>query len=55
MTFSQFYHARAMECRTKANSFRDARARAQMLKLANEYELKSKQAEASERAATENQ
>ena len=42
------YRARAEECRAKAQSFRDARARAQMFKLADEYELKAKQAEASE-------
>jgi len=45
---SQRYRARAEECRAKAQSFRDARARAQMFKLADEYELKAKQAEASE-------
>ena len=42
------YRARAEECRARAQSFRGARARAQMLKLADEYELKAKQAEASE-------
>jgi hypothetical protein len=53
ITFSQHYRARAEECRARANSYRDPTARAQMLKLANEYELKAKQAEAKERAATE--
>jgi hypothetical protein len=53
ITFSQFYRARAEECRARANAYHDPTARAQMLKLANEYELKAKQAEAKEQAATE--
>jgi hypothetical protein len=42
------YRALAEECRAKAQSFRHPRARAQMLKLASEYEYKAKQTAAFE-------
>jgi hypothetical protein len=47
-SLSQQYRARAEECRTKAQMFRNPKARARMLDLASEYERKAKQAEASE-------
>ena len=47
-SLSQQYRARAEQCRTKAQMFRDLKARARMLELAAEYERKAKQAEASE-------
>jgi len=47
-TFSQYYRTRAKECRESGSSFRDARARADMFKLAIEYDLKAKEAEATE-------
>jgi len=50
---SQRYRALAEECLKKAQSFRDARARAQMLKLADEYERKAKEAASSEIVADE--
>jgi len=45
---SQEYHRFAEECRRKAGTFRDAKARARMLDLAAEYDRKSTQAEALE-------
>jgi len=45
---SQEYRKRAEECRRKAETFRDPKARARMLDVAAEYERKSKQAEALE-------
>ena len=53
ITFSQYYRTRAEECCARANAYRDTTARAQMLKLANEYELKAKQAKEKERSTTE--
>jgi hypothetical protein len=47
-SLSQQYRARAEECRTKAQMFRDPKARARMLDLASEYERKANQAEALE-------
>jgi hypothetical protein len=47
-SLSQQYRARAEECRTRAQAFRDPKARARMLDVAAEYERKAKQAEASE-------
>jgi hypothetical protein len=47
-SLSQQYRARAEECRTKAQMFRNPKARARMLDLASEYERKAKQAEAPE-------
>jgi hypothetical protein len=48
-TFSQYYRTRAEECRTSGNLFRDPAARAAMFKLAIEYDLKAKEAEAGEK------
>jgi hypothetical protein len=45
---NQIYRARAEECRLKAQSFRDPKARTQMLQLAADYERKAVQAEAFE-------
>lgn len=45
---SQRYRARADECRAKADTFRNPKARAQMLKLAADYDRKAVQAEAFE-------
>ena len=45
---SQQYRTRAIECRTKAQMFRDPKARARMLEVAAEYERKADQAEARE-------
>jgi len=45
---SQEYRRRAEECRSKAQTFRVAKARARMLDLAAEYDRKSRQAEALE-------
>jgi hypothetical protein len=45
---SQEYRRRAEECRSKAQTFRDPKARARMLDVAAEYERKSRQAEALE-------
>ena len=42
---SQRYRARAEECRTQAASFRDPKARTQMLQLAADYERKAVRAE----------
>jgi len=47
---SQQYRARAEECRFEAETFRDPKARAQMLQLAANYEQKAMQAEKFERA-----
>lgn len=47
-SLSQQYRARAEQCRAKAQTFRDPKARAPMLDVAAEYERKAKQAEASE-------
>ena len=45
---SQRYRARAEECRIQAESFRDPKARIQMLQLAADYDRKAVQAEAIE-------
>jgi len=42
---SQKYYSRAEECRAKARSFRNPRARAQMFNIAADYERKARQAE----------
>jgi hypothetical protein len=42
---SEGYRARAKECRAKAQTFRDQKARTQMLQLAADYERKALQAE----------
>ena len=47
-TFSQYYRTRAEDCRKSGSSFRDPRAREDMFKLATEYDLKAKEAEANE-------
>ena len=49
-TFSQYYRTRAKECRESGSSLRDPRARADMFKLAIDYDLKAKEAEANEDA-----
>jgi hypothetical protein len=49
ITFSQYYRTRAEDCRARGNLFRDPTARAEMFKLATEYDLKAKEAEAAER------
>jgi hypothetical protein len=51
-TFSQYYRTRAKECRESGSSFRDPQARADMFKLAIEYDLKAKEAEANEDATS---
>ena len=45
LLLSEQYRALAEECRVKAQSFRNARPRTQMLQLAAEYERKAFQAE----------
>jgi hypothetical protein len=45
---SQRYRARAEDCRLKAQSFRNEKARTQMLQLAADYDRKAVQAEAFE-------
>ena len=45
---SRRYRARADECRLKALSFRNEKARTQMLQLAADYDRKAVQAEAFE-------
>jgi hypothetical protein len=47
-TLNQQYRMRAEECRRRAATFRDPKARLRMLDLASEYESKAKQAEARE-------
>src|SRR5262245_10484477 len=47
-TFSQYYRVRANECRETGSLFRDPQARAKMFKLALDYDLKAKEAEANE-------
>ena len=49
ITFSQYYRTRAEDCRARGNLFRDPAARAEMFKLAAEYDLKAKEAEAGEK------
>ena len=49
ITFSQYYRTRAEECQARGNSFCDPAARAEMFKLAIEYDLKAKEAEAAEK------
>ena len=51
ITFSQYYRTRAEDCRARGNLFRDPAARAEMFKLAAEYDLKAKEAEAVPSAA----
>ena len=50
VTFSQYYRNRAKSCREAGGSFRDPQARAKMFKLAMDYDLKAKEAEADEYA-----
>jgi hypothetical protein len=50
VTFSQYYRTRAKSCREAGSSFRDPQARAKMFKLAIDYDLKAKEAEADEYA-----
>jgi hypothetical protein len=52
---SQRYRARADECRIKAQSFRDPKARTQMLQLAADYDRKAVQAEALEEPRIKNE
>lgn len=52
---SQRYRARAEECRLRAQSLRDPRIRAQMLRLAADYESKAMQAEAFEIKESKNE
>lgn len=52
---SQRYRARAEECRLKAQSFRNEKARTQMLQLAADYDRKAAQAEAFEIPRTKDQ
>ena len=52
ITFSQYYRTRANECRARGSSFRDPQARAEMFKLAIDYDLKAKEAEANEHATS---
>jgi len=52
---SQRYRTRAEECRLKAQSFRDEKARTQMLQLAADYDRKAVQAEAFEVRQPKNQ
>ena len=49
---SQRYRARAEECQIQAESFRDPKARTQMLQLAADYDRKAVQAEAIEASPT---
>ena len=49
ITFSQYYRSRAEDCRARGNLFRDPESRAEMFKLAIEYDRKAKEAEAAER------
>jgi hypothetical protein len=49
-TFGQYYRTRAKECRESGSSLRDPQASADMFKLAIEYDLKAKEAEANEHA-----
>jgi hypothetical protein len=51
-TFSQYYRTRAKECRGSGSSFLDPQKRADMFKLAIEYDLKAKEAEANEHATS---
>ena len=53
-TVSQQYRTRATECRTKAQMFRDPKARARMLEVAAEHERKADQAEARETQKPQN-
>ena len=48
ITFSQYYRTRAEDCRARGNLFCDPAARAEMFKLALEYDHKAKEAEAAE-------
>ena len=52
ITFSQYYRTRAEECRARGNLFRDPVIRAEMFKLAIEYDLKAKEAEAADCVAS---
>lgn len=49
-TFSQYYRARAKECRERGSLVRDPKVRAEIFKLAIDYDLKAKEAEADELA-----
>jgi len=52
ITLSQYYRTRAKDCRERGSSFRDPQARAEMFKLAIDYDLKAKEAEANEHATS---
>ena len=49
---SQRYRTHAEECRNKAHSYRDPKARTQMLQLAADYDRKAEQVEAIEGSRT---
>ena len=49
-TFSHYYRTRAKECRERGSSFRDPQRRAEMFKLAIDYDLKAQEAQADEQA-----
>jgi hypothetical protein len=51
-SLSQQYRARAEQCRTRAQTFRDPKARARMLDVAAEYERKALRAETLEAPKT---
>jgi hypothetical protein len=51
---SQRYRTHAEECRNKVQSYRDSKARTQMLQLAAEYDRKAAQAEAIELQESKN-
>ena len=42
ITFSQYYRTRAEDCRARGNLFRDPGARAEMFKLAIEYDSRQR-------------
>ena len=52
ITFSQYYRTRAKECRARGNLLRDPVIRAEMFKLAIEYDFKAKEAEAADCVAS---
>ena len=54
-SLGQQYRAQAEQCRARAQTFVDPKARARMLDVAAEYERKAKQAEASEIQRSENE
>jgi len=52
---NQRYRARAEQCRAQAKSFRDPKARTQMLQLAADYDRKAVQADALENKESKNE